>query len=198
MPVRSTVRDWVDAQPPRSFFRTRDVPGSPRAVETALSRLAGDDGPITRVRQGLYWTKPPTTRFGSGRPDPLGAAMVIAGRGAGPAGWSATQALGLSTQVPVVPKVAVLDRPPKGICGVQFVTRSNLDRRDLAPLEIAVLEVLRDFPAYIDPGVDTDDLRARLGALVAAGRIDAGRLVAVASREHHAGGRDRAVSLLGA
>ena len=142
MPARSSVREWVSTQLPRTFFQTKDVPGSQRAVDSALSRMARDpDGPVVRVRNGLYWTKPAPTRFGTGSPDPVDAAMAVAGRGAGPAGWSATLALGLSTQVPATPTIAVVGRPPKGIDGVRFVSRSNLDRRDLTPIEVAVRDL---------------------------------------------------------
>ncbi|MHB8245899.1 MAG: hypothetical protein ACYDGN_11210 [Acidimicrobiales bacterium] len=199
MAPRRAVRDWVDAQPPRSFFQVSDVPGSPRAVQTALSRMASNtDGPIARVRQGLYWTKPKATRFGSGRPDTTAATLVAAGKGAGPASWSATQALGLSTQVPAVPTVAVLGRAPKGLSGVRFVGRSNLERRDLTPLEIAVLEVLRDFPDHTDPGTDWQDLRGRLTALAHAGQISPDRVIAAAKSERRAGISDRARRLLDA
>jgi hypothetical protein len=160
--------------------------------------MASDtDGPIARVRQGLYWTKPKATRFGSGRPDTTAATLVAAGKGAGPASWSATQALGLSTQIPAVPTVAVLGRAPKGLSGVRFVGRSNLERRDLTPLEIAVLEVLRDYPDHTDPGTDWQDLRDRLATLARDGEIDPHRLMRVAGSERCAGVHDRAHRLLG-
>ena len=86
MATRSHVRDWINAQSPRSYFWARDVPGTPRAVESALSRLTLDpDGPIVRARQGLYWVKPARTRFGTGKPDPVATALAAAGPGSGPA-----------------------------------------------------------------------------------------------------------------
>lgn len=53
--------------------------------------------------------------------------------------------LGLTTQVPSTSDVAVPGRAPEPLDGVRFRTRS-FDRRlrDLRPLEVAVLEVLRD------------------------------------------------------
>ena len=80
------VSDWIAALPPRSFFATTDAPGPARAVETALSRLATPDGPIQRVRQGLYWKQPPATPFGRPRPDPTDAAFAAAGAGSGQIG----------------------------------------------------------------------------------------------------------------
>ena len=63
MRAQGAVAEWVDAYPTRSFFTPHDVPGTTSAVESALSRLARPDGPIQRVRQGLYWKKPPRTRM---------------------------------------------------------------------------------------------------------------------------------------
>lgn len=180
----SQVRDWIDGRPARSYFEPADVPGGASVVESTLSRLASDpDGPIVRVRNGLYWRKPPPNRWGAGRPDPLDAVFAVAGRGAGLSGASAANALGLSTQVPVVPTVAVLGRPPKGIEGVRVTTRSNLDRVDLNHTEVAVLEALRDFPHYVD--VDADSIRRVLRGLVANGRIDIDKMrrVAVSDRK---------------
>jgi hypothetical protein len=182
------VVEWVDALPPRSFFQTGNVPGPARAIETALSRLAAQgDGPIDRVRHGLYWRRPKPTRFGTGRPDPLAAAMAVAGHGAGPAGWSATQALGLTTQVPALPTIAVIRRPPKGFPGVRFVSRSNIDRYTLNPTEVAVLEALRDFPAHLDPSLGLTDLTERVHQLVTDGRLNARKVLVAADSERHAG-----------
>ena len=142
------VADWVDGRPDQSFFTARDVPGSVRAVESALSRLAVPTGPIQRVRQGLYWKKPITTRFGAAHPDPTEAAFALAGPGAGLAAASATNALGLSTQIARQPIVAVVGRPPKGLHGVRFTSRSNPQRIKLSRLEVTLLEALRDFPNY--------------------------------------------------
>lgn len=175
----SQVRDWIDGRAARSFFVPADVPGGASVIESTLSRLASDpDGPILRVRNGLYWKKPPATRWGTGRPDPVDAVFAVAGRGAGLAGASAANALGLSTQVPVVPMVAVLGRPPKGIDGVRVTTRSNVDRVDLNHTEVAVLEALRDFPHHVD--VDADRVRRVLRGLVANGRIDIDKVCRIA------------------
>ncbi|NQV97709.1 MAG: hypothetical protein HQ486_07930 [Acidimicrobiaceae bacterium] len=115
MSTKNGVADWVAAQPSRSFFTNHNVPGSVRAVESSLSRLAGSTGPIERIRQGLYWKKPSQTRFGTARPDPTAAAFAVAGPGAGLAGASAANALGLSTQVSRQPMIAVIGQSPKGL-----------------------------------------------------------------------------------
>jgi len=190
MASRHGVRDWVSSRRPRSLFQSSDVPGSLGSVNTALSRMATDpSGPITRVRNGLYWVKPTSSRFGFGRPDPVAAALSIAGPGAGPSGWSASQMLGLTTQVPAVVTIATLGRPPKGFKDIHFVTRANLDRRDLNPVEVATLEVLRDFPLHTDVGTSLDDVRRHFIDFVNSGDADPDCLIRVARKEHHAGAR---------
>lgn len=191
--VQSAGRAWVDQVPARTFFSLRDLPGSPRAAESLLSRLATDDGPVQRVKPGLYWKKPPLTRFGTGSPDPAEAALIAAGPGSGPAGWSASNVLGLSTQVPPVPTVAVVGRAPKGVAGVRFTTRSNLRRIGLTPLEIAVLEVLRD-PTFTE--LTWADVVTRLRELGRSGRIDFGRLGLAANGERRPGLRARLSELV--
>lgn len=194
MRKRSATAVWVAAQPARSFFRSGDVPGTTSAVETALSRLAaGRDAPIERVRQGLYWKKPPSTPFGTGRPDPTGAAFAAAGPGVGLAGVSAANALGLSTQVPSEPIIAVVGRPPKGLRGVRFIGRANPHRIGLSQLEVTLLEALRDFPDHSE--LPWPDARARVRRLVDDGRVDLGRVAAVAASERRAGLADRIADL---
>lgn len=185
MSAKNGVVDWVAAQPSRSFFTSKNVPGSVRAVESSLSRLAGSAGPIERVRQGLYWKKPPMTRFGTGRPDPTDAAFAGAGPGAGLAGASAANALGLSTQVTRQPTIAVVGRPPKGFQGVQFASRSNPQRIKLSQLEVTLLEVLRDFPKHSE--LDWPAVRARVRRLSRDGRVNLKMVAMVAASERRAG-----------
>ena len=189
----STVVDWVAARPARSFFTPQDVPGSPRAIDSALSRLAASDGPIQRVRQGLYWKKPPSTRFGTARPDPTDAAFAVAGPGAGLAGASAANALGLSTQVARQPTIAVVGRPPKGLHGVRLTSRSNPQRILLNQLEVTVLEALRDFPDHSE--LRWPAARDRIRRFVTDGRVDLDQLAAVAAAERRPGLTDRIAEL---
>jgi hypothetical protein len=159
-------------------------------VDSALSRLASDpDGPIVRVRHGIYWRKPPTTRFGTGSPDPVAVALKVAGPGSGYAGLSAANALGLTTQVPRTPTVAVVGRAPKGLVGVNIVCRSNLTRINLRPTEVVVLEALKVYPKHSE--VDWSQVHRIITGLVASGDIDADRLRAAAKAEHTAGLTDR-------
>jgi len=185
MRAHGAVAEWVDARPTRSFFASRDVPGTTSSVESALSRLARPDGPIQRVRQGLYWKKPPATVFGTARPDPTEAAFAAAGPGAGLAGASAANALGLSTQVPRQPTIAVVGRPPKGLHGVRLISRANSQRILLNHREVTVLEVLRDFPAHSE--LDWPDVRARILRLADEHDLDLDAVVKVAASERRAG-----------
>lgn len=196
MGLQNGVADWVAARPSRSFFTTRDVPGSVRAVESSLSRLAGSTGPIQRVRQGLYWKRPLKTRFGTARPDPTDAAFAVAGPGAGLAGASAANALGLSTQVTRQPTIAVVGRPPKGLHGVRFTSRSNPQRIVLSPLEVTFLEALRDFPDHSE--LTWPEARARLLRLVDDGRVDLQRVATVSAVERRPGLSERIADLTSA
>jgi hypothetical protein len=165
--IAADIRASVEATPAGAFIRSADVPGPRAAVNTALSRLA-KAGKLVRVRNGLYW-KGVTSRFGTGRPGLLDAAIAAAGiDGAGPSGWSATHALGLSTQLPAMPEVAVAG-PVPSLEGVRFHKRNNLARRNLGFWEIAILEALRSYPAYAEVGLD--EIASRACSLSADGKV---------------------------
>jgi hypothetical protein len=178
--VAESVRAVVAEAPAGSFIRSADVPGSRAAVNTAMSRMAGA-GELVRVHHGLYW-KGVQSRFGPGRPGVVDVAIAVVGpAGAGPSGWSAAQALGLSTQVPAEPEVAVAG-PVPSFAGVRFHRRNNLARRDLGFWEIALLEALRSYPAYAE--VSMAELAGRVRTLAAEGKVRFARLETAARREH--------------
>lgn len=145
------VREQLAALPVDTFVWSRDLDGPTGAVETALCRIAAEDQPpVLRVRKGLYW-RTEWTRFGPSRPDVGEIALEIAGPGAGPAGVAAAHALGATTQVPGVEYFAVPGRPPRAIWGVRFLSRQYHRRElDLRPLEVAVLEALKDGPLVVE------------------------------------------------
>ncbi len=179
MSVADEVRAVVRAAPVGGFIRSAEISGTRAAVNTALSRLSAA-GEVVRVRNGLYW-KGVKSRFGAGRPGLLDAAVAAAGGdGAGPSGWSAAQALGLSTQVPATPEVAVAGPVPI-FTGVRFHKRNNLARRSLGFWEIAVLEVLRSYPACAEASLD--EIATRVCSLVGDGKVRLGQLETVASAE---------------
>lgn len=193
---RSAARDWVVSRPPGTYFTTADVPGTPASVDSVLSRLAGPDGPIQRVRQGVYWRRGASTRFGRAKPDPAQIALIAAGAGAGPAGASAANSVGLSTQVPRRPHVAVVGRAPKGLHGVRITARANPHRVKLTPIEVAVLESVRDFDRYAE--IPWPRARQHLRRLATDGTIDLKTLADVAGHERSAGLRDRIADLVNA
>jgi hypothetical protein len=141
----------------------------------------------------MYW-KGVNSRFGPGRPKAVDVALAAAGRGAGPSGWSAGHALGLSTQVPAMPEVAVVGPAPTGVRDVVYRSRRNINRVDLAHLEIAVLEVLREFPRYVEGS--WDDLVLRIGELHSRGHVDVERLARVGHKERSTALRERLARLL--
>lgn len=165
--VAGSARHKVRSAPADSFFTRQDFSGSDQAVESALSRLAAN-GDLLRVRRGLYWKGKPT-RFGMTRPTSLHIALHIAGPGSGPAGVAAAHMLGLTTQVPSTSAVAVPGRVPEPLDGVRFCARS-FDRRlrGLRPLEVAVLEILRD-PDSVE--VEWSTVAERLTQMVGRGAI---------------------------
>jgi len=181
---------------PGTFLRVSDLSanaGARHAVEHALSRLAATDAPIVRAHKGLYF-RGHESRFGKTRPRPVDVALEVSrDRGAGPAGWTALRALGVTTQVPSVDEIALLGAPPTGIGGVRFHVRRNLARLDLTLHEIATLEAVRSWPTHV--GSDWSELRTAIGGLVADGRIRPARLQKAANAEP-ARVRDKLATLL--
>ena len=191
--VAGTVRSRVTRSRPGTFFHVSDFDGPRRAVESAISRLAAENGSLLRVRRGLYW-KGVKSRFGPGRPGTEDVVLEVAGtRGVGPARWSASHALGLSIQVPAVPEFAIVGPPPTGIPGARFHSRRNFARLDLRPDEIALLEVLRDWPVHTE--VDWTNLERTVSRLRAAGRIRPDRLRKAAAAERVPALRERVADL---
>ena len=192
--LRPTVRDWVLAREPGTCFTSADVPGRPETVAVTLSRLAAPGGPIVRARRGIYWRATPETRFGRAAPDPVEVALLAAGAGAGPAGVSAANTVGVSTQVPRRPHVAVVGRVPKGLADVRFTSRANPHRIRLSPIEVAVLEAVRDLDRHSE--VPWPVARRRIRQMAEAGTVDLEVVAEVAAHERRAGLQKRMAELL--
>ena len=76
-----------------------------------------------------------------------------------PAGLSAANLLGLTTQVPARVELAVEDKRPMSPRGVEFKPRMRTNRRDLGSREVALLEVLRDVHHLSDLSADATKSR---------------------------------------
>ena len=185
MATAAAVTDAIDRAPPGAFLTPGDIDAGPRtAVYMALSRAARRRDDLVRVAPGLYWKGTPT-RFGPGLPDAVDVARLRAGaRGIGPTGWLAANHFGLSTQIPARPALATVGRPPKGAGGVAFTQRANLSRVDLSYLDIALLEVLRSYPDYVD--VSWAQLVERVRRLAADATVDMAAVARVAATERSA------------
>lgn len=188
------MRDQVTTGPSEIFLRRKDFKGTDRAVESALSRLT-HAGELVRVRRGLYF-RGKTTRFGMTRPSLLTTAIEVAGLGSGPAGISAAHMLGLTTQVPSTAEVAVPGHIPESLRGVQFRSRSYSRRElKLRPIEIAVLELLRD-PYAAD--VSWLDVQQRIDKLITSKQVRRNFITEGVTAEKHPNARNRWASIMAA
>lgn len=193
MSVAAAVRQEIDAARVGDWFTVQEVAarhGRRHAVELALTRAA-HRGDLVPIKRGLYW-KGAKTRFGTTAPDALDAALAAARAagfpiGVGPAGWTASHVLGLSTQIPALVHVAVPGRPPKAPDGVKFHQRAPAGRAGLGVLDVALLEVLRTFPHMVQS--DWDAVVRRVETLAREGRIDAVAVLAAAQWERRPGMR---------
>ena len=187
MSIAADVRIAVEGLNERSFIRSRDLPGPRTAVEQAFSRIAAS-GELLRVRPGFYW-KGRKTRLGMLKPTDMDIALEVGGPGSGPAGLSASRVFGLTTQVPSVVEVAVPHRTPKPLPGVRFTSRS-VERvvEDLAPVEVAAVEVLRSWPSGSE--VSFERFEEELLRERESGRLRPDRVRAVVGKERSPGARE--------
>lgn len=146
--VSKTVESRLKRRPGRlfTFGDFDDLPAS--AVAPALSRLAAR-GKIKRPRKGVYYV-PRTTALGEVPPDPVVLGEAVSRGRSHPAGLSAANLLGLTTQVPARVELAVEEKRPTSLRGVEFKPRIGTNRRDLSAREAALLEVLRDLHHLTD------------------------------------------------
>ncbi|MGW5383953.1 DUF6088 family protein [Nocardia sp. NPDC003963] len=183
--MRAAVGDAskaLESFPVGGFVHTNRLPGSAAAATSAVKR-AHKRGELVRIRKGLYF-KGAQTRYGTTRPSAEAIAVEVLGStGAGPTGFSAARALGLTTQVPARPTMVVTGPVPTAVPGVRISKRSNLRRLALTSLEIAVLELLRgDWESAVDGGWSA--LASAVGAAVERGRLRWRELTTAAEAEH--------------
>lgn len=192
--VAPVVRSRVLASK-NKFWKPEDFPGSPAAVTQALYRLCKDNE-LRHLRKGLYW-RGTKTRFGMAPPRPSAVVReLVDAPGVGPAGPSAANELGLSTQVPRWEYVAVPRRAPRPVDRVYIVSRAASTARleeKLSPAEVALLEVLRDWATLVEW---PDEVAGRIiGGYLDRGIIRA-RKIARAARTEPPAVRGRLRSLL--
>lgn len=193
MSVATLVRTEVERRPVESFVRSRDLLAlspSRSAIDTALHRLT-KDGHLRFIRSGIYY-KGKRTRFGMTAPDPMLVGVTIAelhgmSGGVGPAGYSAARALGLTTQMPSRHELAVPGRAPGDTEHVHFVSRPAHTRSTLRSLEVAVLEMLRQWPRYSE--ADWPTFANVVHTLEDGGEIDVAKIVTVSQIERHVSAR---------
>lgn len=155
--VIKTVETRLKRRPGR-LFTYEDFDDLPvTAVAPALSRLV-TRGEIKRARKGVYYA-PRRTVLGEVPPDPVVLGNAISRGRSHPAGLSAANLLGLTTQVPARVELAVEDKRPISPRGVEFKPRSRTNRRDLGARGAALLEVLRDIHHLSDLSPDATSTR---------------------------------------
>jgi len=119
----------------------QDLP--PAAVAKTLSRLA-QEGVLQHVAKGLYYHPTPTT-FGPSVPSASAAASGTLTAPVFPAGLSAANALGLSTQNPYRTELATTaPGPPTALREFVVHTGRPSERGSLSAEEGAILEILRE------------------------------------------------------
>lgn len=125
-----------------TFADFRDLSGG--AVAHALSRLAGE-GELRRERKGLYY-RPKSTVLGPSVPSFAGAVAASVRAPMHPAGLTAANALGLTTQNPGRPEYATTaSSVPTLLVGEATVrTGRPATRGDLTAQGGALLELLRE------------------------------------------------------
>ena len=166
------------------FYRASDFSGSRSAVEKALSRLV-EHGELLRVRNGLYW-RGSETPLGMSPPNPREVVSVYAeGLPVGPAGVSAANYLGLTTQVPRLPEYAAPAIVPD-IDRIRIHRRAGrrAEARRLARLavaEVAFLEVLDAWERVVE--LSPNEAIARLVAAFDDGTVDVSKIVRAARHE---------------
>lgn len=119
----------------------RDLPAS--AVATTLSRLARE-GVLQRVGKGVYY-RPTPTSLGLSMPAASGVAAETLRAPLHPAGLSAANVLGLTTQNPRRPEYATpAPQPPTALQDAVVHTGRPPQRASLSAEEGAILETLRE------------------------------------------------------
>ena len=137
--VRNRVRRGGDR-----YWKHADFQGlAPAAVAKALSRLA-QQGELKQVKKGVYY-RPVPTSFGMSVPSASAVAAQTLRAPIHPAGLSAANALGLTTQNPRRPEFATpAASRPTALSGAIVHTGRPPQRTGLSVEDGAILEILRE------------------------------------------------------
>ena len=138
----------------------RDLP--PAAASQALSRLVRD-GELVRVRKGVYY-RARSTVLGPSRPDPDAVAAHASRAKLHPAGLTAANWLGFTTQNPALAEYASAASAVSGLRNAHVHTGRPAGRETLSDKEGALLEFLRDRGNTSD--LSADETCSRLLALL--------------------------------
>lgn len=149
------------------FWRLRDFPDlPPSAVARTLARLA-DEGVLERARRGLYY-RPRETRLGMSIPSATAVAAESLRAPLQPAGLTAANLLGFSTQNPAISEfVTPANNPPGVLTRAKVKTRRPEARFRLSEREGALLELLRGRAS--DSDLSFDETHRRLLRLLREG-----------------------------
>lgn len=143
------------------FWRVEDFSGlSPSAVARALSRLA-EEGLLERRHKGVYY-RPKSTRFGQSIPLASAAAAQTLRAPVHPAGLTAANVLGFTTQNPGRLEYATsAGAPPTALADAIVHTRRPASREGLSPEDGALLEFLRERASTSDLSPEATVARLR-------------------------------------
>lgn len=141
--VAKQVRERVERGGER-FWRHEDFGDlPPTAVAMALSRLTRE-GALRRARKGVYF-RPRQTAFGPSVPAASASTALALRAPLHPAGLTAANVLGLTTQNPARLEYATpAHDPPSALAGAHVRTRRPASRSRLPDEDGALLELLRD------------------------------------------------------
>lgn len=162
----TAVRERVLGAPGDSYFSTADFTDLPAgAVMHALSRLAAE-GAVVRARKGVYY-RPTRTVLGQSVPSSTIATARMMRAPLYPAGLTAANELGLTTQNPGLVELATTaPTAPSGLGHSTVRTRRSPERVGLSRHQAALLEVLRDRAMTSD--LSPDETATRLRSLISA------------------------------
>jgi hypothetical protein len=142
--VAQKIRRKIEKQE-EGYWRPIDFPNyPPTAVSQTLSRMV-KDGTLERVSKGLYY-RPRRTRFGRSRPSQSEMQKFLNGQNLHPAGISAANLLGFSTQnVPAGEFATSANSAKRSLIGsrAKLHTRRPQTWNELSAIDAALLDFLR-------------------------------------------------------